>query len=62
MKLDLWQSFNPLNQVYVFNTPGKHTKNTPLKNPSFNPLNQVYVFNNRLTMMISCGTLLILIP
>ena len=37
--------FNPLNQVYVFNTL------TPLKRvcvvitASFNPLNQVYVFN-----------------
>ena len=38
-------SFNPLNQVYVFN---KFVKNLVLdeKAEGFNPLNQVYVFNH----------------
>ena len=37
-------SFNPLNQVYVFNG-GYAMRRTKILTKSFNPLNQVYVFN-----------------
>ena len=37
-------SFNPLNQVYVFNPDYINVSMSP-DNFGFNPLNQVYVFN-----------------
>ena len=40
-------SFNPLNQVYVFNNIGDIIKLND-GNIGFNPLNQVYVFNSKL--------------
>ena len=39
----LVRGFNPLNQVYVFNTERKTDRQMGY---GFNPLNQVYVFNN----------------
>ena len=37
--------FNPLNQVYVFNSCDFQWSNVFKKSLGFNPLNQVYVFN-----------------
>ena len=37
-------SFNPLNQVYVFNQL-VNTRRINMSENGFNPLNQVYVFN-----------------
>ena len=37
--------FNPLNQVYVFNSIKDMLEIKGLIMPRFNPLNQVYVFN-----------------
>ena len=42
-KHSLFPSFNPLNQVYVFNDRGIITLRK--SDFRFNPLNQVYVFN-----------------
>ena len=41
------ESFNPLNQVYVFNLKMKMQKIKLGAKSGFNPLNQVYVFNMR---------------
>ena len=38
-------SFNPLNQVYVFNVFTDYDVSMDMDIESFNPLNQVYVFN-----------------
>ena len=44
--LDKYFSFNPLNQVYVFNS--RYGYELLFRSaPGFNPLNQVYVFNLR---------------
>ena len=40
-----WCSFNPLNQVYVFNVHTDGGAGLQGQESSFNPLNQVYVFN-----------------
>ena len=40
-----YESFNPLNQVYVFNKRNENGWNQSRGGKSFNPLNQVYVFN-----------------
>ncbi len=41
-------SFNPLNQVYVFNQIFGDRLQERCFGDSFNPLNQVYVFNRKL--------------
>ena len=41
-------SFNPLNQVYVFNEVIAYINKIIYANKSFNPLNQVYVFNEKI--------------
>ena len=40
-------SFNPLNQVYVFNKEIHEETMKVVAEVGFNPLNQVYVFNER---------------
>ena len=45
IRIETIQSFNPLNQVYVFNHKFEKFISSQ-RNDRFNPLNQVYVFNN----------------
>ena len=44
MTIEFIPSFNPLNQVYVFNLL-QTVKLKQIIHSGFNPLNQVYVFN-----------------
>ena len=56
------ESFNPLNQVYVFNAIQGIVGNAAGENSGFNPLNQVYVFNQKNSSAISCVKMTVLIP
>ena len=55
------EGFNPLNQVYVFNT-GIAIHMTHIRIVSFNPLNQVYVFNKNWSWFLDWNGKKVLIP
>ena len=55
-------SFNPLNQVYVFNWQTQRQRIAGTQTAGFNPLNQVYVFNLYYLAPIDVIKLRVLIP
>ena len=59
--MELYQSLNPLNQVYVFNRT-KEAVNGNMPFVGLNPLNQVYVFNTSFPIQRYFRHIAVLIP
>ena len=55
-------SFNPLNQVYVFNRHADGARFADRMGTRFNPLNQVYVFNRLSRAAANKEVYMVLIP